>query len=161
MATKSRILEAERSNENFIDLYREGVFLAAYERSCYAFHLLVRSDYRVIRKYMKSVDAEMVSIGFPATRLEEVVEGREVVATEWGFRVILRTDEIPPMEDFEEWKAQQEEYVPSEKKASKPAAKNDLAELIRNYPLENKTPMECMLFLYELKRQCQDPQTSS
>ena len=53
-----------------IHLWKEGVFWVAYEQSAYAIWLLKK--YKPVKKFIKSVGMEVVSIGFPATALASV-----------------------------------------------------------------------------------------
>ena len=49
-------------------LYLEGTFLKAYERSAYFFHTYIQ-DFKLSRRYIKTVNRNVVSLGFPyATR---------------------------------------------------------------------------------------------
>ena len=67
MSQISSILSREIHNLHCIYFYREGIFLKAYERSAYAFVTGVQS-FRGKKRFVKNVNQEIVSIGFPSGR---------------------------------------------------------------------------------------------
>jgi hypothetical protein len=45
-------------------------------------------------------------------------------------------------------------YTPEELEVKEPSQKNEIYHKLYDFPLENKTPMECMVFLSEIKKIC-------
>ncbi|MBQ6208415.1 MAG: hypothetical protein IJK42_01390 [Prevotella sp.] len=156
MAEIKDIIHRESTNTHEVHLYKEGVFLVAYERSCYAFQRYIHK-YQIKCRYVKKVSDYVVSLGFPASSKESVLDGRE-----WkdeGAYIALRLcgDEAIEEEEFRKWKAS----VPMEQRpasqALSPQCGNGMEDIImqiRRFPLETKTPMDCMLFLVKLKESC-------
>lgn len=70
MPTIKDILQEERNRENgWVVLFLEGKFWKAYERSAYA---LVRMyNFKPTKRYVKLVDEEVVSVGFPIEQLSK------------------------------------------------------------------------------------------
>lgn len=105
MSSIDKILESEsQNNGSFIRLYPEGAFYKAYERSAwlacvYLGRLLVK------KRFVKKVNLNVTSVGFPISSLEKWAGGRRI----------------------------------------------ETHDRILSFPIENKTPMECMMFLSELK----------
>lgn len=82
--TFSEILSREENNRNTVYLYKEGIFLKAYERSAYLVYMNIH-EFKVSRRYVKSVNQEIFSLGFP-----------ESSAPKWlyGYRYTWITDRI-------------------------------------------------------------------
>lgn len=86
--TKKEILEGELANSGTITLYREGTFWMAYEKSALLFHKHIK-PYQLKKTYSKSVDGEVVSLGFPESALNSLMEGGIVT----GEHVVEKTDD--------------------------------------------------------------------
>lgn len=94
------ILCSESSNTHFIRLYREGIFYKAYERSAYAFVTGVQ-PFMVKKRFVKSVDRTVVSIGFPSAGLHKHFAPERVKKLENGVEIELGHD--IDIEAFEAW----------------------------------------------------------
>ena len=68
MSNLQEILKTESENTDKIHFYREGVFYKAYEKSAYLFVTYVK-PFMVKKQFVKSVNQEVVSIGFPTNSL--------------------------------------------------------------------------------------------
>lgn len=68
--TFSEILAVEDANTDRIYLYREGLFLKAYERSAFLCHRHVHA-FKLSRRFIKSVNRHVVSLGFPESSLKK------------------------------------------------------------------------------------------
>ena len=135
--------------------YRNGVFLVAYEQSAYLFHRFVH-QYKVSRRTGKAVATDVVSIGFPQAIVNSLFEGRTCEENNGAIVVALHDDESYTDAEFAEWRAGVPLAAPTSRvkksKSSKGVDDNiDIIERIREFPLDNRTPIECMLFLSELK----------
>lgn len=159
MSTLQEILKSEFTNTNKIHFYREGVFYKAYERSAYAFVTQVK-PFMVKKQFVKSVNQEVVSIGFPTNSLRSYFAADKI--QEKGNEAEVPLDIAVNLSDFESWR----EHVaitpakePSVKINSKTSSTVETSEnertiaiKIKTFPIEMKTPLECMLFLSELKK---------
>lgn len=146
----------ENSSQRVIRFYREGVFLVAYEQSAYLFHRFVR-QYKVIRKTVKEMAADVVSIAFPRTIVISLFEGRICEEDNGTFVVALLDDELYTDVEYAEWRERVPLTVPTSRVEKPQSSKGvddnvDIIERIREFPLDNRTPIECMVFLSELKR---------
>lgn len=155
-------LSQESKNADRIYLYREGVFYKAYERSAYLFVKHIK-PFMVKKRLVKSVKREVVSIGFPTNSLynyfsKEQVREFENVAT-------VELDKKIDLVEFEQWREnirliEDTSQNPSGQmqKASAaeeptPAAEKNIVMQIKIFPIEAKTPLDCMMFLSNIKKQ--------
>lgn len=74
----SEILELERNNTHRIYLHLEGMFWKAYQCSAYLF-LLHYKNYKVTKKFVKSIRQEVVSLGFPSTAFDNLFSSPDSV----------------------------------------------------------------------------------
>ncbi len=168
--TFREVFDSEKENIGKIILYREGLFWKAYERSAYHFVSYVNS-YKVSRKHVKSLADDVVSVGFPTSVLEAHKGKFEIESEEYG-RVIIITGKQIDDAAFTAWKAAVPMAVGTPVAAA-PVVQNgsagvaaspfipsngllkgalDIIEEIRQFQIENKTPMECMMWAADLKK---------
>lgn len=165
MAQIKDILQEERKNDgSFIRLYAEGIFYKAYERSAWIASRVLHS-FMVKKRSVRKVGQEVVSIGFPKTSLPKWAGGRRVedVGDE-SVLIHLSEEERVPFEEkeFEAWKAgvalpvneAMTERTVTETVLTT-SVESDICQSIRRFPIENKSPMECMFFVSELKSRLQ------
>ena len=69
-------LEAELQDEPLVFLYMEGMFWKAYEQLAMRFTKEVKA-YRLQKRFVKTVNSEIVSMGFPNGSLQDVLKGRD------------------------------------------------------------------------------------
>lgn len=155
-------LSQESKNTDRIYLYREGVFYKAYERSAYLFVKHIK-PFIVKKRLVKSVKREVVSIGFPTNSLYNYFSKEQVREFENGATVEL--DKKIDLVEFEQWRANIRliEDTPQNpsgqmQKASAaeepiPAAEKNIVMQIKMFPIEAKTPLDCMMFLSNIKKQ--------
>lgn len=196
------IIATERRNTDKIYLYLEGIFWKVYERSAFAFiHRISR--YKPSKRFVKYLDAEIVSLGFPDASRAKVLGDRPLLSAS-DDRLVLDAGTIG-VEEYERWKealplivpknnlpaagpvytatlyggrterqvvpppVPETESVPrhepvatGERVAMQPAktaAENDrsvdetVLRDLRNFSVENATPLECLLFVSSLKKQ--------
>lgn len=151
MPSINEILNDESMNDgSFIRMYPEGVFYKAYERSAWlsCMHL---GNLMVKKKHIKKVNQHIVSVGFPKTALEKWANGRKTDISEERVMIFLNEGERQPIsEEFRIWK----EHIKSKNESEKDGEYDILGDVytkIRLFPLENKTPLDCMIFISELK----------
>lgn len=161
-----------------IHLYPEGGFYRAYEWSAWLCVRYVR-QLKPTKRMVKSVGAPMVFVGFPQTSLSKfTVEGAEMGVDEPNNHLTMMLPEsmfANPVEQeltidaFERWK----DSVPEKPQKGKvdpfenlPEASANLDAMLKGdgastgsiiqqimaFPIEQKSPIECMIFVAELKR---------
>lgn len=156
MTIKEKIDTGCNARETII-LHKEGVFWVAYEQG--AFYFVQAKGYKAIKKYVKAVGGDVVSAGFPASSLEKM-RGDMEIQEETDQKIVVRLKvPVDPVE-FVKWK----ERMPLRETQSK---KKDLSDAavkmnggtfdaiiakIREFDLSNATPLQCMVFLSELKK---------
>lgn len=161
---KDKILEQEsaNSNSNEIHLYQEGMFWKAYEYSAYRFTFGICA-FMVKKKFIRTLSRDMVSIGFPMDSLKKHSALFDLVSEGDKQCTIIPKSCTPPM-PFEEWRAS----IPLIESKTATPSKNvvvassvpqyqckseaeKIVDEIRRYNLANATPMECMMWLSQLK----------
>lgn len=168
LETVSQRVTGERSR--MIHLFQEGTFLRAYEWSAW---LCVRyiQDFKATKRMFKNEDASVVFVGFPVSSLTRYTpEGAEVTVTEdKGVAMLLSegvfqgmTDVDRLRADFENWKESVPLTESSKRDAKIPIGGDvsvshsgrltDIVYRILAYPIEQKSPLESMQFLAEIKR---------
>ncbi|MCC8063164.1 MAG: hypothetical protein LIO68_08000 [Rikenellaceae bacterium] len=77
--TLQEIIAAESRNTDKIYLHLEGIFWKAYERSAFAFiHRISR--YKASKRFVKYLDAKVVSLGFPDASRSKVLGDRPLLS---------------------------------------------------------------------------------
>ena len=136
------------SSSNEIHLFKEGVFWVAYEQSAYYFHL--KKGYKPTKKFIKKINSEVVSVGFPENALATMDRKQ---SQESPNHIVLQAEELIEEEAFLEWKNR---IDIKKQNVNNPGCETpvDLAviERIKSFELSCATPMECMMFLFDLKR---------
>lgn len=101
MSNLQEILNTESRNMDKIHFYREGVFYKkTYERSAYAFVTRVK-PFMVKRLFVKSVNQEVLSIGFPTHSLHSYFASDKITEKDNEAEAILNTAIV--FADFEKW----------------------------------------------------------
>ncbi len=144
----------EAANTSHIYLYKEGIFYEAYERSAYAFSIFIKR-FKLKRAYSKTVGSDVISLGFPISGIENMLVGREYTKDESdNICMTWNEDETIVASAYEEWRMQvKNECTPSTPRLPK-SHDVDVVTMIREFPIEIKSPIECILFLGELKKIC-------
>lgn len=140
MPTMQEILKTEREKRpGTVVLFDEGLFLKAYEES--ACRLAQQYGLKVKCRAVKAAGETVASVGFPKSSLAKyapnaVGQGGHMEADG------IEAGAVP----FAEWKAE------AAAADATSASADWLAEAVARYPVESKSPVECMLFLLELKK---------
>lgn len=148
--TISEILKIEDANTGSINLFKEGIFWRVYQKSAYLFTKYIK-ELKVLKKFYKNVNREVVYAGFPDTILPKIQE----LAQSKGLKFEKSNDKhcnISGFEidnDFEEW-FQSLTLFQNTNKYDK------IINKIRNYPVIGKTPLETQQFLIELQNEFND-----
>jgi len=128
-------------------LYKEGVFWVAYEQSAY--YIAQYKGYKPTKKYFKNINQTIVSVGFPNIEvlLNEIEQNNSIQSikkTDTTIEILLQKS--VNITDVELWK---ENIL--QKNQEKPTSKASIEQLVKAFPLANKTPMEAFLFIKELQ----------
>lgn len=152
----------EKADSSRIILYPEGIFYKAYGYSAFRFIRHIRT-YRAKKHFFKKLNGEICSIGFPRSVLEQLVPtGCEVVVYEnrveinGSFAAIAESD-------YQQWvhsvplvgaKPREASAVPPVQPPLPPADAHAAGVIrsLQEFAIESATPLECMMFLSELKR---------
>ena len=157
------------ADKTIFTLFREGLFYKCYNEDAMLFSQRVK-NYKVTSKYIKSVGAEVLSLGFPVSEVSKDMLsfdvlcktlGAEKYDNERGKVTFYLNDNIK--EGFEIWheKVVKENAVqyankPNNNIPNKSEAYNtELVSMIKNFDLANSTPMEGLSFIQQLKKEVQ------
>lgn len=178
MAQLKEILEIEKKRNsqgpyNAIYLFPEGTFYRAYEWSAW---LCCRymNQFKATRREQKTEltdDTTTVFIGFPVTSLAKYLpEGAQTVTNDDKSVVISLSSNVfhetekaeSLLEDFRNWKSAVPMAQPRKatlrddvkgKADIQPHRLSEVMLRVIAFPVEQKTPMECMAFIAEIKQQ--------
>lgn len=176
MAKLKEILDVEQQRSTpeqwrTIRLFPEGTFYRAYEWSAW---LCVRylQDFKPTKRKFKSEDSSVVFIGFPVSSLEKYTPSGASVSVGADKSAVLTlpeevfqgvTDAGQLQTDFGDWKNSVPQTETAKKDAaidhsaaSRPGRLTDIMHRILAYPIEQKSPLESMQFLAEIKRSIAD-----
>ena len=128
-------------------LYKEGVFWVAYEQSAY--YIAQYKGYKPTKKYFKNINQTIVSVGFPnidalINEIEQNNSIQYIKKTDTTIEILLQKSVT--ITDVELWK---ENIL--QKNQEKLTSKASIEQLVKAFPLANKTPMEAFLFIKELQ----------
>ena len=164
------IVSMETDYKPVVRLHKEGIFYIAYEQSCYAFYQYIK-PFKVKNRYVKKLSKNIVSLGFPVASAKNLLAGRKIIEERDKMLIVqLDVHELFEQENFERWKSKmtisvlpsENVYKPDSSELIKPDVvsdndtnvMHDVLTRIRQFPIENKTPMDCMIFVSELKKRC-------
>lgn len=157
MPTYTEVIKFENeAPANTIRLVKSGEFYRAYNHSAWLFQCCI-TEHKVMRKYIKSLKTDIYYIGFPEKSLFNNIGERKSTKTEYGFDIELMEFEVPDEDAYETWKTTIETEQSSKGDFhSLPLAgadaEREVIKLLRDFPLESKTMIECTVFLSELRK---------
>ncbi|MDV3854132.1 hypothetical protein CMT96_05990 [Elizabethkingia anophelis] len=130
-----------RENYHSIQLYKQGVFWVAYEQSAYS--IWEHKGYRVNKKYIKSLKRDVVSLGFPASVLDEIgkIYKQDKLKSSSEYKSYMLSQELNETL-FLRWRFNTHTHTHTQLR---------VVAKIKSFCLSNKTPLEAYLFLYELQ----------
>ena len=127
-----------------IFLFKEGVFYKAYNQGAF---LLKDRDYKVAVKHIKSIENEVLSIGFPVSVFEKLKD--EFVFEFYEWYAVYNTNTFFDNESYTNW---HNKVVKESFKNSKTEIEYYIVEQLKKYPLANKTPMEVFMWVSNLQK---------
>lgn len=158
----TQIVSKEDNNLQNIYFYQEGIFYKAYERSAFAFVIYCKA-FKVKKRYYKCLNKEIVSIGFPSAGLDKYFPKEKIHKSEMGVEVALDNvidiisytkwkESIPITEDMVNKNPKIIELTPCKENLTNNGLSDaEVVMKIKTFPIESKTPLDCMLFLSEIK----------
>lgn len=176
MTQINTILEIERGRKEIgdytkINLFVEGSFYRAYEWSAWLCCRYI-NQFKTTKREIKSENGEaIVYVGFPITSLSRYLPENSTSVTNDDKTVEItlpisgfsEENKEQIQIDFNNWKNSVPMAVSKKATSLRDDLKNnggehphrmsDIMLRIISFPLENKTPMECMNFIAELKQQ--------
>ena len=146
----------EKALPNTIRLVTSGQFYRAYNRSAWLFNTCL-VNYKVIRKYIKTIQKDIRYVGFPISSIRNIVGERTMVPTEFGVDIVLNENEIPSEDAYLTWFDSVETHHSSQADIlsiplSGSEAEKEVLRRIKSFPIEQKSMLECVIFLAELRK---------
>ncbi len=173
MAGIKDILEIEQERAESKDwlnihLFQEGSFYRAYEVSAWLCHTRI-NEFKVTHRHVKGIEQSIVFVGFPVSSLEKRTPEGAIIVTVAEKHLMLtlpvpETDMVvaDAKNDFAVWKSRQPISSSKESadgKSNSVSRSNggnrslfSIAQSILAFPIESHSPIDCMLFLSELKK---------
>lgn len=154
MASTSDILSIENSNISEIHLYQEGIFWRAYNQSAYLFIQFCDKDFKLSKRFVKLVQQEVLSIGFPASSLDkylsqceyEYLDNKHIFISDSGYSL--------DGDSYFSWFSNiplPESHV-KQTELSLVDSQDTILDRLLSFRLEHKTALECLLFVSELQK---------
>ena len=155
-----------------IYLVPEGTFYRAYEWSAWLCHRYV-SQFKPTHRLLKNTEESIVFVGFPMSSLERhTPEGATITVGDDNVVEMVLADDMlvcdmtieDLKQDFVNWKScvpltesskkrLQEEKLQAKAETVAPVRMTDVMHRILTYPIEQRSPLETMAFLAEIKQQ--------
>jgi len=151
-----------------IHLYKEGTFIRAYNWSAW---LCCRylNGFKVNKRSYNGIDKPVAYIGFPETSISKWVKSPRLLEQVDEKHLVLVLDMAPADLDenamrtmYESWyndiplqeqKSKVDKRIPAEVCATHPSSLTGVMQKVIAYPVESKSPIDCMLFLSEIKKE--------
>lgn len=149
-------------------LFKEGLFYKCYNADAMVFVQKIK-EYKVSSKFVKSVSAEVLSLGFPVSEVEKGKLTLEFISERMGasrFKVsdndvIFILDETAVKSNYIVWaetiKKKKPCILAKEPESSYTSIDNleSIVTIIKNFDLANSTPMQSLGFIQQLKEEVQ------
>ena len=165
------LLEKVNNSANIqaFTMYKEGLFYKCYNEDAMVFSKRVKA-YKVSSKYVKSVGAEVLSLGFPASEVDKGNLAFEMISEKLGaVKYDIETQNITfclkedIKQGFESWKntivmEKSAEYDSPPNVVKSPSIEahyKEIIALIKQFDLANSTPMQGLNFIQQLKKEVQ------
>lgn len=154
-------LAIERNRQNgCILLFIEGGFYRAYEHSALD-AIKNLHEFKVSCRFYKAVNERVACIGFPVTSLAKFANGNIVEQHDDMATIRLSENAIKTSDDeFSTWK----EALPTSDDSAGPMPlqkhHGEVCRKILGFPIESRTPLQCMIFLTEIKSELMNDKQS-
>lgn len=167
MAKLVEILQIEQSRADaeqrrVVHLFSDGTFYRAYEWSAWLCCRYINT-FQVTKRYNKSVESDMVFIGFPKTSLSKFTpNGAMPVDAADGHIVMSLPETLVPAtaemnKEFENWKTTipvaRAKEKPQPVLDDRPVSMTGIMKRVLEYNVLEHSPIECMQFVTAIQRQ--------
>lgn len=153
------------SDRSILTLFKEGLFYKCYNQDAMVFAKRVK-PYKVNSKYVKSVGDDVLSLGFPASEVSKgniTFEGLTETLGAEKYETVVENVTFHLKDDIKQGYESWRDIVLKEsnvQNATKPNSSisaitepynTELVAMIKNFDLANRTPMQGLNFIQELK----------
>jgi hypothetical protein len=142
--TISEKITLQNQNTSQIYLFKEGIFYKAYNEGAF---LLKDKNYKVAVKKIKSIENEVLSIGFPESVFEKLK--LEFVVADFEGHSCCNNEVVFDKTEYQNWCFDKINNLP--KFRDDISNNQQLINQIKNYPLATKTPIEAFLWLSDIQ----------
>jgi len=137
MTLKDKI-EMQAQDTTQVYLHQEGIFYKVYNEGAFLLNYL---GYKVKVKYIKNLNQEIYSIGFPLAVLNKLAETHTIIE-EKNIKKLYNT-QLFDMSLYNDWCKQCKSTIPKV---------FDLYDEVLNFPLAKTTPIDTYMWLYNLQK---------
>lgn len=143
--TVTEKVELQNRSYDTVFLFKEGLFYKVYNEGIYH---LQDYDYKISCRYFKCVDDFVASIGFPEKVFQDLKRKHKVESKDnfWFFKT---SDVLSNYSLYLEWKS---ELVEKLGQGNVFVDENRLVEVVKNYPLAIKTPVDVFIWISEIQK---------
>lgn len=134
----------QKQDPSRVFLFKEGAFYKVYNEGAF---LLRDKNFKVSVKKMKSIEGEVLSVGFPGQVFEKLKI--EFGVNEDKNYYTCHYNKVFEEIEFTNWRDELLKMQPETELINN----TDLLEKIKKYPLGNKTPIEVFMWVAELQKQ--------
>lgn len=148
-------------NSKVFTLYKEGLFYKCFNEDAMVFSQRVK-DYKVTPKFVKSVGAAVLSLGFPVSEVDkgnltllsisESVGALSYKDEPEGIVFLLKEDIKQNYNKFQAVIISENVSNAEKDFSNNNASSKKLEKMILEFDLANSTPMQSMAFILELKK---------
>jgi uncharacterized protein (UPF0333 family) len=150
------------ADETKFTLFKEGLFYKCYNEDALIFTENVK-EYKVSAKYIKSVGADVLSLGFPLTvggknnlTLDTIALAIDAISFSEEATSVVFTVKNKDLQNYSHFKESiitgVNEPLSTINATALTTQASVITQRIQDYDLANHTPMECIVFIQELKK---------
>lgn len=150
--TSKEIIALESGNTGSINLYKEGLFWRAYERSAYALCTRVH-PFKAMKRQLKVLGGEtLVVAGFPTSSEDRYLQGLSL-SEKTESCITIALDTPMDLEDFGKWKdglpCKQADGTATGHTREPPET---VVSMLRGFDVAGSTPLDCMMLVSRLQQ---------
>src|SRR5690554_1620104 len=155
------------TDKKIVTFFKEGLFYKCYNEDAMVFVQKIK-EYKVSSKFIKSIGAEVLSLGFPVSEVEKGNLSMANVSEKIGAKafeenegnIVFSLTDINIKKDYATWKkSKQEEIIETVKEPTilyqHQPTMVDIVSMIKNFDLANSMSMQGLSFIQQLKLEAQ------
>lgn len=135
----------QNTNTTKIVLFKEGIFYKAYNEGAF---LLRDKNYKVSVKKIKSIEKEVLSIGFPEVVFTKLKTAFKV--EDYKNYIIVTTNILFNTATYQDWR---KKIINNQNNNTNKITAQQIVKELKEYTLANKTPIEAFVWLANLQKQ--------